>query len=215
MKRNAGSYETAHSMQMLLSHLYKIAIKKEIIHMNKMDYVDSPFQKPIPKRQVWTESEIKSFWDDLPGHPFTAYILISCYTGLRHGELYKIKQEDIHLDENYMIGGIKSEAGKNRQIPIPDRIKPLIAGIATKNAKTLIDIPQNRFYNLYRETIERTGVRPLPFHTCRHYFFSRLTAAGVHSGIITEIGGHASYVTTLKNYVRIPLEDKLSAVNKI
>ena len=42
-----------------------------------------------------------------------------------------------------------------------------------------------------------------------------MTAEGIQGGVIAEVGGHASYLTTLKNYVRISLADKLKAVNQI
>ena len=37
----------------------------------------------------------------------------------------------------------------------------------------------------------------------------------MQTGVITEAGGHTNFNTTLKNYVRIPIEDKIDAVNKI
>ena len=37
----------------------------------------------------------------------------------------------------------------------------------------------------------------------------------MQTGVITEAGGHANFNTTLKNYVRIPIEDNIDAVNKI
>lgn len=215
IKSQSTSYGTAFEMSCLMSHLYKLAIKQEIVPINKMSAVDLPYDRPQPKRLCWTDSEINAFWADLPGHPVTAYILIMCYAGLRYGELSTIKISDIHLSENYMVGGIKSAAGIDRQIPIHTRIKPLIAEFCLKNKSKLLHMSRANFRAQYYEAIERCGVRRLPPHTCRHYFFSRMTAAGVQGGIIAEVGGHADYLTTLKNYVRIPLADKIAAVNKI
>lgn len=214
-KTAASSYDMVHEMQSLLSHLYRIAIKQEIVQVNKAQSAENPYPHNKPKRSVWSESEVNAFWADLPDHPFTAYILIACYAGLRYGELASIRLSNIHLDENYMVGGIKTEAGTDRQIPIHTRIKPLIATLILQNKTKLLEIPEQRFYTMYTETLKRLDLTPLPFHTCRHYFFSRLTAAGVQGGLIAEVGGHASYMTTLKNYVRISIEDKVDAVNKI
>lgn len=44
------------------------------------------------------------------------------YTGMRIGELYKTKKENVHLDEHYMIGGEKTAAGIDREIPISTTI---------------------------------------------------------------------------------------------
>lgn len=215
IEQQTKSYYPARDMKVCMSHLYKIAIKREIVQYNKTDYVDIPFDTPAAKRECWTQGEVDALWKDYASHPFTAYILIMCYAGLRYGELSTILLENIHLDENYMVGGIKSEAGINREIPIHARIKPLIESIIPKRRHKLLEMNEDNFYDAYWEAIRRTGLRELPPHTCRHYFFSRMTSEGVQGGIIAEVGGHANYLTTLKNYVRIPLADKIASVNKI
>lgn len=209
-----STYYPARDMKVCLSHLYKIAIKKEIVSINKTDYIELP-DAPHAKRECWTGDEIEAFWEDYKTHPFTAYILIMCYAGLRYGELAKLPLENIHLDQDYMIGGIKTEAGIDREIPIHHRIKPLIKEIIPTKRNRLLEMNEDTFYAKYWEMISRTGVRELPPQTCRHFYFSAMTAAGIQGGIIAEAGGHASYLTTMKNYVRIPLADKLAAVNAI
>ena len=208
-----STYYPAHDMAVAMSHLYKIAIRKEIVSINKTEYIDLPDQ-PKAKRECWTEDEIIAFWKDYELNHFTAYILIMCYCGLRYGEISTILLDNINLIENYMVGGIKSEAGRNREIPICNKIRPVIVK-CMGGTKKLLEMSEDDFYRRYWDVIDRTGVRKLKPHTCRHWFFSRLTAAGIQGGLIAEIGGHASFLTTLKNYVRIPLSDKLTAVNTI
>ena len=215
IEQKTASYYPAHDMKVIMSHLYKLAIKREIVPYNKTEYVDIPYESPTAKRECWTQEEVDALWEDYKTHPFTAYILIMCYAGLRFGELAQISLENIHLDQDYMVGGIKTEAGINREIPLHSRIKPLVEAITQQRKTKLLEMNEDNFYAAYWEVIHRTGLRELPPHTCRHYFFSRMTAQGVQGGIIAEVGGHANYLTTLKNYVRVPLEDKLKAVNSI
>ena len=40
------------------------------------------------------------------------------YTGLRIGELFSLRRENVHLKEGYLVGGSKTKAGKNRTVPI-------------------------------------------------------------------------------------------------
>lgn len=208
------TYYPARDMKVLLSHMYKIAIRKEIVSINKSEYIDLP-DSPKAKRECWTADEVAAFWADYEHNFFTGYILIMCYAGLRYGELAQIPLENIHLDQDYMIGGIKTEAGIDREIPIHRYIKPVIASLIPSRRKKLLEMNEDNFYAKYWEVIERTGARQLPPHTCRHYYFSSMTAAGVQGGLIAETGGHASFLTTMKNYVRIPLADKINAVNQI
>lgn len=209
------SFYPAHDMKVLLSHLYEIAIKREIVTINKTAHVDLPYPSPKAKREVWTDAEVAALWDDYAAHPFTGYILVMCYTGMRFGELSTIPLDRIYLDESYMVWGSKSDAGRDREIPIASRIAPVIRALAEGRSRKLLEMNKDNFYARYWETIDRLGLRHLPPHTCRHYFFSRLTAAGVQGGMIAEVGGHANYLTTLKNYVRVPIADKLKAVDAI
>ena len=208
------TFYPARDMKVLLSHLYKLAIKKEIVPYNKTDNIDLP-DAPKAKRECWTANEIQAMWSDYKTNTFTAYPLIMCYAGLRYGELAKLPLENIHLDERYMIGGIKSEAGIDREIPIHKKIVPLIETCMSERKDKLLEMSEDNFYSAYWSMVERTGIRHLPPHTCRHYYFSSMTAAGVQGGLIAEVGGHANYLTTLKNYVRVPLSDKIAAVDVI
>lgn len=210
-----ATYYPAHDMQVMLSHLYELAIRREIVTTNKSRYLDLPPQ-PRAKREVWTDEEVDRMWQDYrDGNYFTGYILIMCYCGLRYGELATIRLEDVHLDERYMIGGIKTEAGIDRVIPIAASVYPIVRMLYNTHAEKLLEDGQNSFYARYWETISRLNLRHLPPQTGRHYYFTGLTAAGIQAGIITETGGHASYITTMRNYVRISLADKLNAVDQI
>ena len=216
IESNTESYYPARDMKVCLSHLYDIAVKREIVQTKKTDYADIPYDTPKAKRECWTQAEVDALWKDCQaGNSFTAYIIIMCYAGLRYGELATIPLENIDLAKNMMKWGIKTDAGIDRDIPIHPRIKPLIERIIPQRKHKLLEMNEDNFYNAYWDAIRRAGLRELPPHTCRHYFFSRMTAAGVQGGIIAEVGGHANYLTTLKNYVRIPFEDKLKAVSEI
>ena len=214
IEQATSTYYPARDMKVLLSHLYQIAIKREVVTANKTDYVELP-DAPKAKRECWTRDEVNAMWDDYKDHPFTAYPLIMCYTGMRYGELSTQLLENIHLDDNYMIGGIKTDAGIDREIPIHRRIRPLLEAIVPQRKTRLLEMNEDNFYAAYWQMIDRTGIRHLPPHTCRHYYFTALTAAGVQAGLIAETGGHASYVTTMRNYVRVSVEDKIRAVNEL
>lgn len=57
---------------------------------------------------------------------FIDTILILIYTGMRVGEMLDIKIENVFMEKNYMVGGSKTKAGKNRVIPFNKKIVPLI-----------------------------------------------------------------------------------------
>lgn len=208
-----STYYPARDMKVMLNHLFDLAIRHGYIERNPVEYIELP-ESEKSKKDAWKPEEIESFWADWrSGNVFTGYILIMIYVGLRYGEL-PILKDNIHLDEKYMVGGIKTDAGIDRTIPIADSIIPIVKFFFESNKRKLLEMNQDNFYSQYWSTIKRLGVRELNPHCCRHTYFTRLASAGVQPGIITAAGGHTSYQTTL-GYTHLPLDDLLTAVNMI
>ncbi len=208
-----STYYPARDMKVILNHLYTIAIKHGYTEKNPTKYIELPENEKTEK-DAWHPDEVKLFWDDYnSGNDFTGYILIMIYAGLRYGELGVLK-ENIHLEERYMIGGIKTEAGINRTIPIKKCLVPILSKIYPQIKEKLWERSQDVFYDNYWKTVARLGVRELSPHCCRHTYFTEMAKAGVQPGIITAAGGHKNYQTTL-GYTHIPLESLLNAVDQI
>jgi integrase len=76
----------------------------------------------------YSEEELNALWANLGNSRLQTIdaILIQCYTGFRPNELLKMKIEDVDLEARTMLGGSKTEAGKNRVVPIHSRIYPLV-----------------------------------------------------------------------------------------
>ena len=72
---------------------------------------------------IFSKEEIKDLWKNKSNKIITQ-LLILIYSGMRAGELYAVK--DVKLSDRYLISGIKTEAGKNRVIPLRKEIIPLI-----------------------------------------------------------------------------------------
>ena len=209
-------YYPARDARVLLSHLYEIAVRREAVPFNKAAQIRLPIPTPKAKRECWTDDELRAFhaaWAD--GDRIAGYILIMCYTGMRFGELYALRIQDIDLDAGYAIGSEKTDAGRDREIPLCPFVVKIISNITTWHSVKLLEMNRDNFYSAYKETVARCGARPLPPQTCRHWFFTQLTAAGVQPGVIAETGGHSSYQTTMENYVRTPLSAKLAAVDTL
>lgn len=69
-------------------------------------------------------------WANVGKYPDIDLILIQCYSGWRPRELCYLRLEDIDLNARTFTGGLKTDAGKNRVVPIHprifDRSKPAI-----------------------------------------------------------------------------------------
>ena len=87
-------------------------------------------QRQLDKRQnnAFSVEEIQTLWDNVDKVPFVDMLLIGIYMGWRPQELAIIKLEDIDFDflGGFIEGGMKTNAGKGRKVPIHDKILPFV-----------------------------------------------------------------------------------------
>ena len=74
----------------------------------------------------FTDDEMELLWEHTSGKRCVDVLLIQCYSGWRPQELGLIKLEDVDLDNWVFRGGMKTEAGEERAVPIHSRIKHLV-----------------------------------------------------------------------------------------
>lgn len=104
---------------------YEIVDKNYARTFNISENIVKEVNKAKTDHISFTDEEIRLLWEN-KNIPYVDIILIQCYSGLRPQELGLIKLENVNIKENYMIGGMKTEAGTNRTIPIHPCIKELI-----------------------------------------------------------------------------------------
>lgn len=209
-----GAYYPKQDIKVLLNNVLRYGVMNEYCKVNYAEYIKLP---PLEKskKTAFTDEEIKNIWTVYNnGNTFSGYILIMIYTGMRYGEISTIRKENIHIAERYMMGGIKTDADKDRQILISEKIAPIVERFYNICDKKLLEISEEDFYNRFKAALNEAKTRPLTPHCCRHTFATLMAKAEVQPSIIKEAAGHANYSTTL-GYTHIPLKTKLEAVNKI
>lgn len=208
------SYYTKRDIKNLLSHLYKIAIRDDIVNNNKAQYIRLPALES-EERTTFTEDEIHALWLDADKY-IVKHILVMIYTGMRPAELLGVRVENIHIDEHYMTGGVKTRKSKNRKIIIPDKITGIVSQlISTAESEKLSNYTRNQFYcqwNAYK-SLNNMREELLPY-CCRHTYVTRLTALKLSPAMLRELAGHEDYETTLE-YTHLSVSDRLREVNRL
>lgn len=74
----------------------------------------------------FTDAEMDLLWKHVHSKKYVDVLLIQCYSGWRPQELGLIKLTDVNLDEWTFSGGMKTEAGANRLVPIHSKIRTLV-----------------------------------------------------------------------------------------
>ena len=140
-------------------------------------------------RVVFSKEEIATVWQNI-SEPICQLCIVLLYTGLRIEELLKLKRENIYLEQGYIIAGSKTKAGRNRMIPISERIMPIFVD---KMQKKELKIPfsDTNFRKNWERLCLRFSVRHVP-HECRHTFRSELDRLGANKVCIDRLMGHVS-----------------------
>lgn len=74
----------------------------------------------------FTDKEMEILWKNVDKIPYVDVILIQCYSGWRPQELGLIELNRVDLNNWVFAGGMKTDAGMNRLVPIHSKIHPLI-----------------------------------------------------------------------------------------
>lgn len=210
-------WQTKSHVQTLLHQLFDIAIELDIIQKNYAAYVVLEDKPKSDIHKMFTEEEIKILFDNVNNYEWIDTILIMIYTGLRPSELLSIRTYNVHIKEGYIVGGLKTKAGKERIIPLNNKILPFVCKRYNINKTFLIQ--QNGYplnYDAYRRIfnniMKNLKMEHLP-HDCRHTFASLADTAGANKTAIKLIMGHASQDITEKTYTHKTVNELCKVVN--
>ena len=129
-----ASAGTKSRMKNIINEMYDYAVEHEIVFENYArefildKSIMEELRKPQKEVKIFTKQEEEILWDDFQFEE-TDMILISLYSGLRPKELAELKIRNIDLEFGTMQGGLKSDAGKDRIIPIHPCIRKLVENV--------------------------------------------------------------------------------------
>jgi integrase len=75
---------------------------------------------------AFTDEEMDLLWGNISSKQGIDIMLIQCYSGWRPQELGLLELKDVDLENWTFRGGIKTDAGENRVVPIHSRIQDLV-----------------------------------------------------------------------------------------
>lgn len=205
---------TKKELKSCLKNILNYAVEMEYINTNRANFLKIPRHIPVKEKNKFTIEEIKKLWEhqELLGSKIA---LIMIYTGMRIGEVTKIKKENVDLI-NCVISnfGNKTLKSKKRFIPIHKDIFNLIKDLYEKtHNEYLISIerPQtahikenkmanNTASNKFNQVMELLGMNHTS-HDARGTFASILNKKGINETIITDLMGHSDFKTTKEYYI--------------
>jgi integrase len=144
------------------------------------------------------------------------------YTGFRIGEVIALTVESVDLKRGIVVGGEKTEAGKNRIVPLPPAIPELTDYVREwcddVGAGRLFPMTTTQFRkDVFDAALSTAGIDPegLTPHCTRHTFASLSSAAGIKPESLQKIIGHANYSTTAEVYIHQDITKLIEEMKKI
>ena len=211
-------------MKCLFNMLYKFAIKYEITDKNYAVLCDNIKNKDKKiERTPFTNSQITTLFNNLD-YPFVDMILIGIYTGFRPQELTNIKNKDINFKMQTIKGGLKTEAGKNRIVPIHPIILKLIQNRYNPNNEYLFTDAKSKKYvskltydayrNRFIKVMKHFKMKHKP-HDTRHTFITKGKQYKMNEYILKIIVGHSIDDITERVYTHRSIKELKKEIRKI
>ena len=202
----------------LVSQLYKYAMRNEIATRNLAEVLEVPSEE-TEEKHIFSDVHINKMWEAYNnGVDICKYPLFLIYFGWRISEATALTILNVKLDENYIIGGAKTKAGKNRPVPIPKRVKQMVSDIYKAGTiDSLFGLTSAVYRERFYQALDLCGIQKLSDakvykpHSCRHTYISMINHKGVDTKTKLELAGHSSEKMNL-HYTHVNNEDKQKAV---
>lgn len=142
------------------------------------------------------------------------------YTGLRAGNIFGLKWENINIFSKEIIVQIKSNipGGKTLRLPISDKMMEILKR-QTPEAKGIVfkNTQGNRVINYdraFQDAKDKLDWKDFRFHDLRHTAATWLRMSGTPLEVVQEILGHTN-ITTTRKYAKVAKVEISNAMDKL
>ena len=170
---------------------------------------------------------LKAHFDD---ERYAKYVYAMAYLGFRPTALFTLKKSDFHFEDGayYLVGGIKTDAGKNRVVTVPPKIIPIIQErLAVEGTELLFprysykggfqEMNESYFsQKVFKPMIKRIGISEdkVPYST-RHTYSNKIKNASGADRDKADLMGHTDYKFTQKNYQTSSIKDRKKITDQL
>lgn len=214
-----SGYSKLNNIKQICNMVFNYAIKYDYVEKNYANFIKYESIKKEEQLHIpFTHDEIERLWKH--NSSIAELVLIYIYTGLRPIELISIKTKNIFLEEKYMIGGLKTNNGKDRVIPLHNDIIPLIKKILDKDGNFLLCKNSASatyiYYNniTFKRLMSELKMKHLPYDA-RHTFATLCNEYGLNEFLVKKMMGHSSRDLTKDVYTHATIDRLVDEVNKL
>lgn len=202
---NIISPNTKSRVKSLFNLMLDYAVEYELVDRNyartfNIDPVTIADIKSGKKEHVsFNNDEIKKLWENITV-PYVDVILIQTYMGWRPQELGLIEISNVDVENWTIKGGMKTEAGKNRIVPVPTLLRELVEdkynSAILNNSRYLISkdgelMTYDKYRHRFDDVMKELGMVDHRPHDPRKTFVTLAKKYNVDEYAIKRIVGHS------------------------
>ena len=187
------------------------------------------------QREPLDDMEIEKIRKQIGRDRYASYIYALCYLGYRPGEMLEIKKDQVmeHNGSLYIVEGKKTDAGRDRIVPVHKNIRSIIEQqLATDGTDYLFPMHvydrkgefkgfrqmSDNYFNKYafRPLADRLGIpkQKVPY-SARHSFSDKLKNAEGTDKVKASLIGHSDYRFTQQKYQSTNIDELQTAMDSI
>ena len=200
------STATLNTIKSVYNLMYKYAIANGIV---SVDYSKGLIiaKTEVKHGQAFSEDELKLLWERAQSDDNYKLIAIMCLSGYR---VSAYRTLEINLEEKYFCGGIKTDAGKGRCVPIHSAIYPWVKYFVDRDG--YLDIWRKKLGLV--DALKRINLEATP-HWTRHTFSALCERYAVRENDRKRMLGHKVGDITNDVYGHRTIEELRVEIEKI
>lgn len=224
-KRKVGplSKSAMKKIKSTLKQMYDYAMAHGIVDTNLASLSKIPKDATEGTQRAFTDLEFNKLEKNYKNVPGGEAVYVLCYTGFRVTEFCKLTKFSYDPKAKTLTGGIKTEAGENRVVPVHPKIQPIVERWYASSKGVLFPKENGKAHNKdsFRDQVWNPCMKALDLpddltpHSARHTCGTRLSAAGVSQEDIQAIMGHADFSVTANTYINQDVSTLSVAMAKV
>ena len=232
---------THQNMKVVAGLLWKYAKSKHIVDQVESETLFTGRGKSV-KREALTDIEVEKVRQAIGSIRYAEYVYALCYLGYRPGEMLEIRKDQVieHNGRLFLIEGKKTDAGRNRTVPVHQKIEDIVRARLMIPGTDLV-FPQYVFERpnkkndqnpslvafkemtdnylrsmVFKPMMQLLGIAEgkVPY-AARHTFSNKLKKAAGDAIDKAALMGHSSYTFTQTNYQSTDDDERLAIVDSM
>ena len=178
-------------------------VKAALNKAYEWEYLKSPVRFPKPlkeeeKVRYLSKKQLVALISKMSDDEVADCCLFSAYTGLRSGEIIRLKWNDVDNPEGFLRISSKQKNKKESWIPINNNAKAILDRCkARRGLKPFRFQTRQWISKLFKKAARKAELSQFRFHDLRHTYGSHLAMSGENEASIQKLLRHKSMASTI------------------